>query len=54
MEDDVMDFILTLITISAIIMFLSVFVIDYINLEKFKSCYDINFQDIKCQKYLNY
>lgn len=30
------------------------FIISYIHLQHFKSCYDINFQDIKCQKYLNY
>ena len=24
------------------------------DLYKFRSCYDINFQDVKCQKYLDY
>lgn len=30
------------------------FAIATFDLYKFKSCYDINFQDVKCQKYLNY
>lgn len=30
------------------------FIYNYVKLKDFKSCYDINFQDIKCVKYLNY
>lgn len=30
------------------------FAIATFDLYKFKSCYDINFQDDKCQKYLDY
>lgn len=30
------------------------FVFTTMDLYKFKSCYDINFQNNKCQKYLNY
>lgn len=38
----------------AILMFLLVFVFDYVNLEQFKECYDIGFQDAKCEKYKDY
>lgn len=30
------------------------FVLSYIDLYKFKKCYDINFQNTKCTKYLDY
>lgn len=42
------------ICIVLVITALVIFLIDYSNLNKFKRCYDINFQDTKCQKYINY
>ena len=30
------------------------FIVTTIDLYKFRSCYDINFQDVSCQKYLSY
>jgi len=30
------------------------FIIDYINLKKFKNCYENNFHHEKCERYLDY
>lgn len=30
------------------------FIYNYVKLKDFKSCYDINFQDVRCYKYLDY
>jgi hypothetical protein len=27
---------------------------NYVDLREFKKCYDINFQDTKCRRYINY
>ncbi len=35
-------------------LFIGIFLYNYYNLYKFKKCYDINFQDNKCIKYLDY
>ncbi len=32
----------------------SAFIIDYINLKKFKNCYENNFHHENCERYLNY
>ena len=37
-----------------VILLLLYFGYHYANLERFKECYDINFQEKGCEKYLNY
>lgn len=53
-EDLLGDVILSTIGLLSIFILMFWFIHNYINLQKFKSCYDINFQDVKCQKYINY
>lgn len=42
------------ICVALIITLIVIFSINYTDLEQFKACYDINFQDSKCQRYINY
>lgn len=47
------------ITLSVILLvifccFILIFFIDWYNLHKFKKCYDINFTENYCTKYLDY
>lgn len=46
--------ILGIIVMAITLIFTIMFIITTIDLYKFRSCYDINFQDVSCQKYLNY
>lgn len=50
MKDDVILYILLFF----VIMCLVILLIDWYNLTKFKICYDLNFYEDKCIKYLNY
>ncbi|MBR3117576.1 MAG: hypothetical protein IKL65_00495 [Bacilli bacterium] len=53
MEDDILG-LLAFISGGLLFVLIVLLTYNYINLQKFKSCYDINFQDVKCQKYINY
>lgn len=46
--------ILAIIALIAFLLFLAFFVSSYVDLERFKTCYDINFQTDRCERYLNY
>ena len=46
--------ILAIIALIAFLLFLAFFVSSYVDLERFKTCYDINFQSNRCERYLNY
>lgn len=48
------DITLIVIGLIAFLLFLLTFVIDYVNLEQFKECYDIGFQSEECERYKDY
>lgn len=50
MEEEILLYVMTVI----VILMLICFAYNYTNLKKFKECYDINFQEKCCEKYLNY
>ena len=45
---------LIVIGLIAFLLFLALFVMDYVDLEKFKACYDIGFQSEACERYRDY
>ncbi len=40
--------------IGGVLLIVIAFAVDWYDLHKFKKCYDINFQEKSCQKYINY
>ena len=46
--------ILTIICVLILTALLTYILCNYVDLREFKKCYDINFQDTKCRKYINY
>ena len=48
------DIILIVIGLIAFLLLMLAFVIDYVDLEQFRDCYEINFQNESCEKYKNY
>lgn len=53
MKKELIDWLL-IIVYGGLIFFIVCFVFDYIELNKFKKCYDISFQDNSCIKYFDY
>ena len=43
-----------LLILVAMLLFMSLFVIDYVDLERFRDCYENNFQSQMCERYKDY